>query len=725
MAEAVAAYRQDRPADAARICADILKAAPDRIDALHMLGVIETRRRNLAEAEVLLTRAAGLAPGNGGVRINLAGLLRERGRHDEALGRYDEAAALGPVDAAVHVSRGLCLHATGRPAESLAAFQSALAVAPDHLESLNNSAIVLAELGRLDEALGYSDRAVAAHPAAGIAQRQRGFALASLNRHAEAVACFDRALAVGADDLQTLVNRGSSLRRLGRATSALADFDRVLALQPANREALNNRASLLRDLGRNTEAAETYRRLREHHPDHVRAGGNLLNAGLMACDWRDLETLGPSVAAAARRGDASDTPFAFLAWSTSPEDQLACAAAWTREKHPPVTPAVWTGERYRHDRIRLAYLSADFQNHPMAHLMGRLFETHDRDRFELTAISFGRNTGDPMRKRLEAAFDRFIDMEAASDRETAALVRELEIDIAVDRKGFTRDARTGIFAMRPAPVQVNYLAYPGTMGSPYMDYLIADPVIIPEGDDRFYSEKVVRLPDTYQATDDRRPIGETPTRADCGLPETGFVFCSFNNNYKILPPIFDIWMRLLGRVEGSVLWLYVKSGEAIGNLRREAAARGVDPDRLVFATHLGMAEHLARHRQADLFLDTFPYTSHTTASDALWAGLPVVTCAGRTFASRVAASLLSAVGLPELITTDLESYEALALKLALEPDRLAAVKARLAAQRTRWPLFDSDRFRRHLESAFETMHERQQQGLPPKAFDVPPVSEAP
>lgn len=798
MLQARAAFSENQPDRAAMICAAVLKAAPDTVEALHMLGVIEARRRKPVEAEALLARAAGLAPRIGGIHVNLANLLREQGRHDEALERYDHAVGLGPVDVVVllnragalrqlgrpeealtaldavieafpdspqarfhrgwllqkqgrpeaaladhdrglalwdsggrpatpelvpvHTSRGLCLHETGRPEESLAGFRAVLEIAPNNLESLNNCAVILIDLNRAEEALAYADRAVAAHPDAWTAHRQRGHVLGALNRQAAAAACYDRVLADQPDDLAARVNRGTCLRKLHRNRAALADFQRVLDRAPFHREALNNRASLLRDLGRNSEAAATYRLLREHHPDHPRAEGNLLNAGLMGCAWDDLAALQPSIVAAVRAGTAADTPFAFLAYSTEPADQLACASAWVLEKHPPVSPAIWTGERYRHDRIRLAYLSADFQNHPMAHLMGKLFETHDRDRFELTAISFGRDTGDPMRKRLEAAFDRFIDMEACSDRETAALVRELEIDIAVDRKGFTRDARTQVFAMRPAPVQVNYLAYPGTMGAPYIDYLIADPVIIPAGEERFYSEKVVRLPDSYQATDDQRPIGETPDRAACNLPETGFVFCSFNNNYKILPQMFDIWMRLLTRVEGSVLWLYVKSEEAIGALRREAAARGVDPDRLVFAAHLGMAEHLARHRQADLFLDTFPYTSHTTASDALWAGLPVVTCAGRTFTSRVAASLLSAVGLPDLVTTDFAAYEALALKLALEPERLAAVRAALAAGRARAPLFDSDRFRRHLESAFVTMHERCQRGLPPAAFDVPAIS---
>jgi predicted O-linked N-acetylglucosamine transferase (SPINDLY family) len=495
-----------------------------------------------------------------------------------------------------------------------------------------------------------------------------------------------------------------------------------LGLSPDQADALNNRGNLLRELGRNGEAAAAYDRLLQIHPQFRRVLGNRTNAELLACDWRHYPDAPNELAAATRAGEAVDMPFAFLAHSTDPADQLACAANWTRDRYPPAPQPLWTGERYSHDRIRIAYLSADFHYHPMAHLMMRLFETHDRERFEVTALSFGPASDHPIRKRLEAAFDRFEDVSALSDFALAQRVRELEIDIAIDRKGFTQNARTGVFALRPAPIQVNYLAYPGGMGAPYIDYLIADPVIVTPGDERFYMEKVVRLPDTYQATDNQRSIDpKVPSRADCGLPKTGFVFCCFNNNYKILPPLYDVWMRLLKAVPGSVLWLLGKDKGAAANLKREAQARGVSGDRIVFGPYQEMGAHLARHAQADLFLDTFPFNAHTTASDALWAGLPVLTCRGETFASRVAASVLTAVGMPELITGSFEAYEALALRLATHPAELAALKARLAANRTTTPLFDSDRFRRHYEAALITMHERQMAGLAPEAFDIAPI----
>jgi predicted O-linked N-acetylglucosamine transferase (SPINDLY family) len=338
----------------------------------------------------------------------------------------------------------------------------------------------------------------------------------------------------------------------------------------------------------------------------------------------------------------------------------------------------------------------------------------------MIAISFGPDTNDDMRRRLRPAFDRFIEVRELNDRDAARQLRELEVDIAVDLKGYTRDARAGILAYRPAPVQVSYLGFPATMGASFMDYILADRYVIPEGEEPFYAEQVVRLPHCYQVTDDRRPIAEsTLSRRDAGLPEQGFVFCCLNNCYKISPPLFETWMRLLRAVPGSVLWLLDGGATAVDNLRREAAARGVDPQRLAFAGKLPQAEHLARYRLADLFLDTLPYNAHTTASDALWAGLPVVTCTGSTFAGRVATSILHAIGLPDLVAPSLEQYETLALDLATSPARLAEVRERVARNRLAQPLLDTDGFRRAIEAAYRTMWERQQRGQPPVAFDVP------
>jgi predicted O-linked N-acetylglucosamine transferase (SPINDLY family) len=384
---------------------------------------------------------------------------------------------------------------------------------------------------------------------------------------------------------------------------------------------------------------------------------------------------------------------------------------------------LWSSESCRHERIRIAYLSADFHLHATSQLMAELFERHDRERFEVSAWSFGPETGDAMRARLRAAFEIFHDVRDVSDDDVAARLRATGIDIAVDLKGYSKDGRPGIFARRVAPIQVNYLGYPGTTGADCMDYIIGDAEVIPEGHEAYYSEQVVRLPDSYQVNDTKRLIADrTPTRAEAGLPASGFVFCCFNNNYKITPEVFDVWMRLLKAVPGSVLWLLEDNAAASRNLRREAGARGVDAERLVFAGRVLPPAHLARQRLADLFLDTLPCNAHTTASDALWAGLPLLTCRGNAFAGRVAGSLLRAVGLPELITDDLGTYEALALRLATTPGELSALKARLSQNRLTHPLFDIDRYRRHLESAYVTMAEQHRQGKLPQAFSVQALS---
>ena len=366
----------------------------------------------------------------------------------------------------------------------------------------------------------------------------------------------------------------------------------------------------------------------------------------------------------------------------------------------------------KEQKIRVGYYSADFHNHATGYLMAELIELHDHHRFECIGISFGPKHHDQMQLRLEQSFDQFIDASAMSDIQIAQLSRELKIDIAVDLKGFTQHCRTGIFAYRAAPIQVNYLGYPGTMAAEYMDYLIADKVLIPEQSQGAYSEKIVYLPHSYQVNDRQRVISDKVfTRAELGLPEQGFVFCCFNNNFKILPAMFESWMRILKAVEGSVLWLYQDNEGAVDNLKKEAKARGVDPDRIIFAKRLPLEEHLARHRQADLFIDAFPYNAHTTASDALWAGLPVLTLMGQSFAGRVAASLLTAIGLPELITTTPAAYEALAIELAKSPEKLTALKQKLSNNRLTTPLFNTPQFTQDLERAYVQMYERYQADL--------------
>jgi predicted O-linked N-acetylglucosamine transferase (SPINDLY family) len=401
-------------------------------------------------------------------------------------------------------------------------------------------------------------------------------------------------------------------------------------------------------------------------------------------------------------------------------DQLQCARAFVADQG--TFPALWNAEIYHHDRIRVAYVSADFGDHPVSQLTVGLFEQHDKSRFEITGISFRPHQDSAMQRRLYGAFERFVHVTDKSDWEIADLLRRLEIDIVVDLTGFTQRNRLNVLARRAAPIQVSYLGYAGTMGAGYIDYIIADSIVIPKDHFPFYDEQVVWLPNSYLANDNKHPIsGPKPTRSECGLPETAFVFCYFNNPYKITPEMFHVWTSLLKAVSNSILWLGGANPAAQANLRCEAERRDVPAKRLIFAPRLPVfADHLARHQQADLFLDTLPYNAHATARDALWAGVPLVTCLGSTFASRVAGSLLRAVGLDELITHSLEDYEAMALQLAKEPSRLAALKDRLARNRNTHPLFDTKRFARHIEAAFLTMWERYQRGERPEAFTVIP-----
>ena len=373
--------------------------------------------------------------------------------------------------------------------------------------------------------------------------------------------------------------------------------------------------------------------------------------------------------------------------------------------------------RPAHPRIRLAYLSADFRNHVVGHTLADLFERHDRDRFELWGVALSPAPDSAIRQRLIAGFDHFIDASTLSDRATAMLLREQEIDIAIDLMGHTENARLGIFAHRAAPLQVNHFGYPGTDGADFIDYIIGDRIALPDALAEYFNERIVMLPDCYLPSAQMPIPTDRPDRRACGLPEKGFVFCNFNASQKITPAVFAIWMRLLAQIEGSVLWLYAGEETQV-NLRREAEARGVDPDRFVFAPPLERVLHLARLAAADLFLDTMPYNAHNTATEALWAGVPLITCTGKSMAARVATSVLDAAGLPELAARSLADYEALALSLAHEPDRLAALRAKLVIARERSALFDLARSCRHLEAAYVTMMQRHRDGAVPASFAI-------
>jgi predicted O-linked N-acetylglucosamine transferase (SPINDLY family) len=635
------------------------------LQALYNQALTAHRAGNMAEAERLYRQIlAHAAPPE--VLVNLGNVLAAGNRREEALTNYDKA----------------------------------IAARPDFVEALFNRANALLEVKRSEEALADFDRVVALSPEFPGGWNNRGTSLRNLQRLDEALASFSRAAALSPAHVNALTNIAIVLWDLGRLEEAHAAADRALKIEPRSAEALYTKANILRDMKRPDEALALYEQTLAVNPAHGHALNGAAQMALTLCDWQRVAELGPRVKDNAANGPSVIQPFVMLGYGDDAALQRRCAENYVRRTVPARAPLA-KGMRYHHDRIRLAYLSADFHQHPTAQLLLELFERHDRSRFEITGIGFGPDDNSAMRARIRQAFDHFVDVRGRSDAEVAALLKARETDIAVDLNGHTAGARTGIFASRPVPVQVNYLVYPGTIGADFVDYVLADRIVLPADQQPFFREKIVHLPDCYQANDATRGLELPPTRRQAVLPETGFVFCCFNNSWKITAPVFDIWMRLLDKIEYGVLWLL--DGPHAANLRKEAQARGIDPQRLIFAPKLAPDRHMARHQLADLFLDTLPYNAHTTCSDALWAGVPVVTCYGKTFPGRVAASLLKAIDLPELVTTRMQDYEALALELAGNPALLQATRHKLQRNRLTTALFDSERFRQNIEAAYVAM----------------------
>jgi protein O-GlcNAc transferase len=576
----------------------------------------------------------------------------------------------------------------GRAQEALAALARLCAEAPGDGDIRAHHGLAQQGLGRHEAALADFDQALALNPAAALALLYKGDLLLELGRAGDAMVSYDRLVRIAPVFDDGWFRRGLALWALGRPEDALASYRACLQRNPRRFGAAFNCGTALLKLERYDEALAAFEQARVLAPDHPYLLGAAAGAVLGGCDlerWPDYQQ---RLTLAVRQGTAVVPPLTFMPFCDDEGLRRACSAGFVADRLPQKPPLLWTGERYDHQPLRLAYLSADFHQHATAELIAGLIEGHDRTRFHVTAVSFSREDDSDVRGRLVGAFDDFRDVRGMSDRGVAEWLRANEFDIAVDLKGHTEGARPGILAHRPCPVQVNWLGYPGTIGADFLDYIIGDSIVLPFDRQPWYSEKIVHLPHCYQCNDHRRIADEPATRVAEGLPQTGFVFCCFNAAWKITPILFDIWMRILSAVDSSVLWLLDDNDTARRNLRQAAAKRGVDPDRLIFARRVPPATHLARHRLSDLFLDTLPYNAHTTASDALWTGLPLVTCTGRAFDGRVATSLLHGIGLGELITGTLEDYEALALALARDPARLAAIRARLAENAPSSPVFD-------------------------------------
>jgi predicted O-linked N-acetylglucosamine transferase (SPINDLY family) len=734
LAMAIQHHQAGRLQSAEQICRQILAAEPNHADAWHLLGVINAQTGNYQHAVECLHRALAVKPDWAEAHNNLGNALREQGKPDEAAPFLQRALQLKPDFALAYNNLGITFEDQGKLDDAVACYRRALELKPDYVQAHNDLGDVLKGQGKLDEALACFHRALELKPDYAEAHNNLGDVLRDQGKLDAAVACYRRALELKPEYAEIHNNLGIVLTYQGKLDDALACYRRALELKPGYAEIHNNLGNVLKDQGKLDDALACYRRALELKPDYTASLGSLVNTLQHLCRWESLMVFSRRLIEVVDRGDADGgitdpvSPFTFFALPTmtTAEQQLRCARQWVDGKlkamsGPGRNPARNPASDLK-SKTTIGYLSADFHCHATAWLIAELIEKHDRDRFEVFGYSYGPDDHSPTRRRLASVFDRFVDVKDASFVEAAQRIKADEVDILVDLKGYTQDTRTQILALRPAPVQVNYLGYPGTMGAPFMDYILVDEFVVPPDQRRFFTEKVVYLPGCYQVNDSRREISaDTPSRAECGLPEKGFVFCSFNNSYKITPQMFDAWMALLKAAPGSVLWLLEGNRFAPANLRREAEARQVAAQRLVFAPHLPLPEHLARHRLADLFLDTFPVNAHTTASDALWAGCPLLTMAGETFASRVAGSLLRTIGLSELVTSSLGEYQAMALRLARDANLLGDLRARLAANRKTSRLFDAGQFARNLEKAYITMWEIHVSGEQPHAFAVSPT----
>ncbi len=676
-------------------------------------GVVLQRLNRLQEALASYEAAILLNPADAMALFNRGTLLRELKREEDALASFDLAIAASPTYVAAFYNRGMLLQELRRWDAALAEYDKALKIEPRFAQCHVARGNLQRVMGRPEAALADFDTAIALDIRCVAAYSGKGAALGELKQFPAAFDALNLAIGIDPDFADAHCNLGNLLLRLNQFGGAVESYDRAVELKPDFSEAHNCRGESLLYMGRFAAAAESFDRVVALRPHDASALLMRRHAMMHLCDWTNVNSEIKALTLHFDAGSAAVPPLAILALVDSPRLHLRIAQDVVREGRPPDDSLSAIPRVAGSGRIRVGYFSADFFEHPVAMLAAQFLELHDRSRYEVVGFSFGPDTQDPMRKRLEKSFDRFVEVRGKSDREVALLARSMGIDIAVDLNGHTAGSRTGIFALRAAPVQISFLGYPGTMGAGYIDYLIGDATVIPEEYKQHYAEKIIFMPDSFLPHDSGRAIASHRfTREQLGLPPSGVVFCCFNNSYKIMPDTFGTWMKILGRVAGSVLWLSHNNATAAENLRREAQNRGVDPQRLIFAERMpSAAEHLSRLRAADLFLDTLPYNAHATALDALWSGLPLLTCIGQGFAGRVAASLLKAVGLPELITPTLAQYEELAVALAHDPHRLMKVRQRLEENRLTMPLFDTVLFTQNLEKAYARVHERYQAGL--------------
>ena len=726
---------------------EVIVIKPDFAEAHHSLGDVFKGIGRLDDAVKSYHKALELEPNFSEAHNNLGNTFKELGQLDNAVKSYEKALAINSDYPSIYNNLGNTFKELGKLNDAVIAYESAIAINPDYPESYNNLGVVLYELdkyekaiqsydkaliidpeyaeahnnlgvslnklGQLEEAVESYEMALTIDPNYSDAYNNLGVVLKKLGQFDAAVKSYESALAINSDDADTHNNLGIALAELERLDDAIQSYDKAVAIKPNLAEAHNNRGIIFSKLNQHEEAVKAYEKAFSIKPNLNYVLGNILSSKMSSCNWVDLQNLLKRTIVKIKNNEKVIDPFTLFGLIDDPALARKAIELRVNTDHsishilPKIIPYS------EHLKIRIGYFSGDFRAHPVSYLTAELYEEHDRNKFEIYAFSLGPDTKDEMNLRIKAGVDHFYDVKSMSHKEIVLLARSLEIDIAVDLAGLTAESRTDVFAMSAAPIQISYIGFLGTMGANYYDYLIADKVMIPEKNKKNYTEKIAYLPN-FQVNDSKdSPPEITFTRKELGLPEKGFVFCCFNNTYKITPAVFDSWARILKQVKDSVLTVFVDNELSKTNLSKEIVLRGIDPSRLIFGGSLPRPEYLARYRVADLFLDTHPYNAGTTASDALRMGLPMITYIGKSYQARMGASILNALNLSELITNSPEEYELLAIELATNSKKFKIIKDKLASNILTSPLYDTPMFTRNIESAYTTMYEKYRQKQKP------------
>ena len=733
--KALQLHKDGKFEDAINLYSEVLENKKNDSQLLFLIGTAYIQQGKIEKGIQELKKSISLKPENVFAYSNLGNALKDLKRYDEALTSYDKALQINPNYADIHNNRGSILKKLKKYNEALASYEKALQIKPNHAYAHNNKGNTLKDLKRYNEAIESYDRALQINPNYADAYNNKGNALKDLkhyhealtsydeaikikpdhfdaynNRgivfneiksHEKALACYDKALQINPNYAYAHNNKGNTLKDLKRYEEAIVSYDKAIKINPNFADTYNNKGNALKDLKRYDEALSNYEKVVKLKLDFDYILGKVLHTNMILCSWNNFDSLSKKISKALNKNSKVIEPFFFLGLIDNPSASRLSSEIFVKDKIAKPSKIKPLAKYKNHKKPRIGYYSADFCDHAVLHLMMDVFRNHNKSLFDFFGFSFGPDKNDNWSNEVKNYFIKFEDVTKISDKEVADLSRKLEIDIAIDLTAFTSNSRSGIFSYRAAPIQINYLGYPGTMGAEYIDYIIADEVIIPKENLNFYSEKVLYLPDCYQANMSQKNISKKQfKRGDFGLPDNAFVFCSFNNNYKITPYIFDIWMNILKKVPNSVLWIFKSNETASRNLKRETELRGVDPNRIIFASYLPNDEHLKRISLADLFLDTFPYNAHVTASDAIRMGIPILTLTGNSFASRVGASILSCIGIKELITRNEREYQELGIDLALNTNKLHKIKKRLRDSLSKSSLYDSNLFTKNLENIY-------------------------